>query len=192
MSEVPGNNPEIDRQPARVDEARLEDVLSIFEVERVTWMATYPSAEEGITEDAIRTLFVDETGEPLPDKIREWEQSINQSAATDDVAVFVARRDGVVVGFVAPDITDGQRRIRALYVLPEFQGEGVGGELMERALGWHGREEDIHLYVARYNKQAIDFYERFGFRLAEEHASSGRCEGIPEIKMVGKAAELRT
>lgn len=95
----------------------------------------------------------------------------------------------MVVGFVAPGIMDGQRRIGAIYVLPGMQGRGIGSKLLEKAINWHGRNEDIFLHVASYNSNAIDFYKRNGFTetdrdIIDETANQSGDKEIPEIEMV--------
>ena len=108
--------------------------------------------------------------------------------------IFVARSHHKVVGFAASVIQDdGQRRIGAIYVLPEMQGKGIGGSLLKKAIEWHGRSADIFLHVAAYNQHAIDFYKANGFKttdksVRDEDAQSGGAKEIPEIEMVLRAA----
>jgi len=84
--------------------------------------------------------------------------------------VFVAERDGRVVGFVGtlpsrdPD-ADGE--LGEIYVLPAALGSGVGHALMGAALGAlraRGYGEAI-LYVLDDNPRARAFYEREGWSL---------------------------
>lgn len=48
-----------------------------------------------------------------------------------------------------------------LYVLPVFQGQGIGSEILKRCIA--ESKADMYLYVFRDNVRAIAFYERFGF-----------------------------
>ena len=181
---------ELDNQTITVEPAKPEDAEGVFDVQRLTWLATYPNAEAGITVEDIRVRVEGEHGELIPQKIERWRKSIE--AADNERATFVVRDNDKVVGFVAPAIRDGQRRIGAIYVLPETQGKGIGGKLLRKALEWHGRDEDIFLHVATYNHNAIDFYKKNGFEetgteIRDEVAQLGSGKEIPEIEMVLKA-----
>jgi ribosomal protein S18 acetylase RimI-like enzyme len=190
MSEATMAKQEFDNQAVQVEVAKPEDAEGVFDVQRLTWLATYPNTEAGITEEDIRVRVEGEHGELIPQKIERWRKGIE--AAGSERATFVVRDNDKVVGFVAPAIRDGQRRIGAIYVLPETQGKGVGGKLLQKALEWHGRDEDIFLHVATYNHNAIDFYKKNGFEetgteIKDEVAQLGSGKEIPEIEMVLKA-----
>ncbi len=190
MTEQNTTKQELDRMPHSVQPAKPEDAEGIFDVQRLTWIATYPNAEAGITEEDIRVRVEGEHGELIPQKIERWRSGIE--ATGNERATFVVRDNDKVVGFVAPGIRDGQRRIGAIYVLPETQGKGVGGKLLQKALEWHGRDEDIFLHVATYNHNAIDFYKKNGFEetgneIKDEVAQLDNGKEIPEIEMVLKA-----
>lgn len=55
--------------------------------------------------------------------------------AHDAERCFVAEADGRVVGFTAALVRDDAWFLSSLFVLPEFQGRGVGRRLLERAWG---------------------------------------------------------
>lgn len=195
MSETATTKHEFDNQAMSVEPAKPEDAEDVFNVQRLTWLATYPNVEAGITKEDIRVRVEGEHGELIPQKIERWRQGIE--AACNERATFVVRDNDKVVGFIAPAIRDGQRRIGAIYVLPEIQGKGVGGKLLQKALEWHGRDEDIFLHVATYNHSAIDFYKTNGFEetgneIKDEVAQLGNGKEIPEIEMVLRAKKPDT
>ena len=189
MSEQDMTIPEQDNQPIIVEPARPDDAEAVFNVQRLTWLDTYPNDEAGITKEDIRKRIEGEHGELIPKKIERWKSGIE--ATGEKRAIFVVRDSGKIVGFVAPGIMDGQRRIGAIYVLPEAQGKGVGGKLLQGAVNWHGRSEDIFLHVASYNQNAIDFYMRNGFeetgKPIKDEMAKGDEKEIPEIEMVLRA-----
>lgn len=75
--------------------------------------------------------------------------------------------------------------------MPEYQGKGVGKELIQRAFDWLGDDKDVTVFVASYNIPSIEFYKKVGFKedktLRPEDESilpSGKI--IPVIGMVRK------
>lgn len=191
MTETPMTQ-EYVNQPLEVEVAKPEDAAEVFEVQRRTWLDTYPNEEAGITHEDIRLRLEGEHGELIPQKVERWREGIESRGENRET--YVVRDEGKIVGFIAPGIKDGKRRIGAIYVLPEAQGKGIGSALFKKALEWHGRDEDIYLHVASYNQNAIDFYKRHGFErtnveIVDEAAQRNGNAPIPEIEMVLKAEQ---
>jgi ribosomal protein S18 acetylase RimI-like enzyme len=172
-----------------VEAATPGDARGVADVQRLTWLATYPNVEAGITEEDVRLRVEGEHGELIPRGIERWRLGIE--AMGDQRAVFVVKDGTEVIGFTAPAVMNGRRRIGALYVKPELQRHGIGGELLRRAIAWNGPSDDIYVNVASYNADAIRFYRRYGFVETGEPVEddsplvrSGRAKAIPEIEMV--------
>ncbi len=176
---------EFTKQPVEVEEARPEDAAEVFDVQRRTWLDTYPNEKAGVTYDDLKLRLDGENGELIPQKVERWKQGIESTG--DRRATFVVRDNGKIVGFVAPGIMNEQRRIGAIYVLPEAQGKGIGNALLKKSIEWHGRDDDIYLHVATYNQNAIDFYKRNGFMETGTKIEDDGTPQIPEIEMVLKA-----
>lgn len=72
----------------------------------------------------------------------------------------------------------------ALYVLREFQGLGLGRQLLERCLAWLHRPR-VALFVLKGNEKAVGFYRRMGFRFTG-HEITQRLSGceLTEQEMV--------
>ncbi|HJU48987.1 MAG TPA: GNAT family N-acetyltransferase [Gaiellaceae bacterium] len=132
------------------------DGPSIAAVQRRTWHATY----RGILPDDVLDGFdVDAAG-------RRWTAAV--ASPRPDSAVFVAEREGGVVGFAAvAGVEDeaGVGEVEAVYVAPEHQERGLGRGLLDAAVGSLsalGFTEGI-LWVAAANHGARGFYERLGW-----------------------------
>jgi ribosomal protein S18 acetylase RimI-like enzyme len=171
-----------------VEPARIDDVEAILQIRRDAWLDTYPNPDHGITRQMIKQRF-DQVSEDKA--IARWQKGIAGEGKTQ--ITFVARVDGVVKGFTGCRQVKGRRRIGSMYVEPGLQGQGIGGQLMRRAIDWFGRDENIYLDVVSYNQRAIDFYKHFGFEetgLEVQDAVKPFENGvhIPEIEMVLRAA----
>jgi GNAT superfamily N-acetyltransferase len=75
---------------------------------------------------------------------------------------WVAEAEGEIVGFSIADRASGS--IFALFVLPDHEGRGIGGGLLDKALGWlwDGGADRVWL-TTDPGTRAARFYERRGW-----------------------------
>lgn len=166
-------------------DATPDDDEAIRQVQKQTWLTTYPNAALGITSADITAMF-DDTSEEAQQRRAARRRGIN---ATPQARLWVAEDDSGIGGFCLARKIDGTHRIQALYVLVAYQGQGIGKRLMQAALDWLGAAQQVKLTVASYNDRAIAFYQRLGFVVTGPAAHT---EGpwlpsgavIPELEMV--------
>lgn len=90
--------------------------------------------------------------------------------------VWVADVDDAVAGFIA----FGRGWVNQLYVAPEFQGRGVGTELLAMAMRCN---PVLELWVFEENVPAIRFYERRGFSAVERTDGATNEAKRPDLRM---------
>lgn len=75
---------------------------------------------------------------------------------------WVCEEDGRLVGFAIGDLE--KHNVWALFVLPGYEGQGIGRELLITLLDWYYGEtrETIWLSTAA-DTRAAEFYRSFGF-----------------------------
>jgi len=110
--------------------------------------------------------FETQVGRELSEFIRDFEENRD--------GFWVARIDGEFAGAVAIDgrETDEEgARLRWFIVPPEFQGQGVGGTLIKRAIDFcrEANFRKVYLWTFEGLDEARSLYEREGFRLSKEH-----------------------
>ncbi len=88
-----------------------------------------------------------------------------QSPWFDHAGLFVAERDGQIVGFHWTKIEDGIGEVYVVGVDPSEQGTGLGTALTARGLDhlWAAGVNAIDLYVEADNAPALAVYHRLGF-----------------------------
>lgn len=164
-----------------------DDVEDIEEVFYKTWLATYPNEEFGITVDDIEDRFKDRQA---PKGLAERKARIADPRSGS--MLLVAKDAGRVVGVCYVVVHADKNQLQSLYVLPEYQGKGVGRALWHEAQKYLDSAKDTIVQVAIYNTNAIAFYERFGFvdtgkRFSDEMFKMKSGAVIPELEMRKRA-----
>jgi ribosomal protein S18 acetylase RimI-like enzyme len=133
-------------RPARASD--LETLLAIQREAAVDAFAhIYPPDRYPFPDDAIREVWAEALSDP-------------------EVEVYVAEVDGAAAGAVSV----GSGYLATLYVLPAYQGHGVGSALHDLALERlrvQGARE-ARLWTLRENDSGRRFYERRGWTLTSE------------------------
>jgi ribosomal protein S18 acetylase RimI-like enzyme len=102
---------------------------------------------------------------------------------------YLVADDGKVLGgmaFAQAEESGDSVELRQLYVLPPFQGRGIGGMLMEEILVSFPEAKRFVLEVEAANEKAIGFYLSHGFVDVGESDDLCRHAGVSETvrKMV--------
>ena len=141
-----------------------KDIVAVQQIIRTTWKDTYTD----LLPEVVQTKFLD-SAYSTPMVLKRMEKT----------AVLIAEQHGVPVGFLNTTHVDedGDSELTALYILPEYQRQGIGLELFENALSLLGSGVQLFVYVDDLNYSAKAFYEKMGFQLMDvfdEHF-----EGVP-------------
>lgn len=136
-----------------VRRATAGDARGIAKVHVDTWRAAYV----GVTpQETLDGLDADE-------RQRLWQRYV----AAEGFAVFVAKREAGIVGFVSVGSCrdlNGTGELFAIYVHPDAWGTGAGLALMDAGVDWLAeRWPEAVLWVAERNPRARSFYERYGW-----------------------------
>ncbi|MDD6033961.1 MAG: GNAT family N-acetyltransferase [Oscillospiraceae bacterium] len=97
----------------------------------------------------------------------------------EGVRCFLARWDGEPAGVLLLR----KREIAKLYLLPAFQGRGIGRALLRFGLSRLEGEESF-LWVMNLNRKARVFYERAGFRFSGEELPIDPSRHLTQMKYI--------
>ncbi len=138
--------------------AVAQDAVGIGKVARRTW------------NDAYAGIILPENQERL---LGRWyaPAALEEAIGRSESWFYVAVVQGEVIGFAQFMMReDGRGELTRIYVLPEWQRQGVGSDLLREglaALSTHGAEE-VFVHVEKGNARGIGFYERRGFHQLRE------------------------
>jgi ribosomal protein S18 acetylase RimI-like enzyme len=166
--------------------ASIDDVAAIQEVYYKTWLATYPNDEFGITVDDIEDRYKNRLDEDIITKRKE-----KIANPPEGQKLFVAKNGNQVVGICRAVRKSDRNQLQTIYVLPEYQGKGIGFKLWNEARKTFDENKDTYVEVASYNDSAIAFYKKLGFvetgrKFSDEMSKFKSGSMIPEIEMVIK------
>ncbi len=173
--------------PITISKPIKEDAVGVQEVFYRTRLDTYPNDVVGITKEDIETVYKDAF---TPESIKRRAEGITTSSSN---RLFVVAKEGdKVVGVCSAYIRESFNQLQAIYILPEYQHQGIGQALFTKVLNFFDKEKSIIVHVADYNLNAISFYSKLGFvdtgkRFTEErHTMPVTGTQIPELEMVMK------
>lgn len=166
-----------------------EDIRGIQEVFYKTWLSTYPNKDIGVLREDIEEQFKNRFSDEV---LKKREKKFLNTPNTQ--LFLVAKENKKVVGIFDLVKHENVNQLEAIYILPEYQGRGIGKMFWEKGQEFFGNDRDIIVHVASYNKQAIYFYEKLGFvdygRKFMDDKFKMPVSGvvIPEIEMVIKSS----
>jgi ribosomal protein S18 acetylase RimI-like enzyme len=138
----------------------------------------WTTGDAAIIHDILRETWLDAYARYVPakDLLGYLEQNhspelIEKSVEDGDVAGFIAEVDGSAAGCIRTQLNKKEARlyVQQLYILPKYQGLGLGKKLMElaaeraRSLGF----DRVWLGVMEQNESALLWYKNMGYEIAE-------------------------
>lgn len=150
---------------------KRKDIPSVQDVANISWHATYShilplEVQDKFLASAYNTSM-------LKKRMRRSD-------------IFVAEIDGKVVGFaqfMSPD-RQGKAQLIALYLVPDYQGQGLGTALLNEGLKQLAPVSELYLHVERDNHQGRRFYQAKGFEVVDEFTEDFGGHTLNTIKMV--------
>lgn len=143
-------------------EAYPNEAKTVAQLHTVSWQKHY----RGI----LRNTYLDQyVG---TDRTQVWQERFSKPKHTQHI--ILAADDEQVCGFActyAEDDVYYGALLDNLHVLPHWQGQGIGRQLMQLSAQWVDQYTDdssLYLWVFEENTEARAFYERVGGTVAEK------------------------
>lgn len=111
---------------------------------------------------------------------KEWEEALEKEV------VYLIEKDGAVTGNVSYERKEkGRVYISGLVINPQFQGQGIGREIIVRILDEVKDAKRIDLVTHPDNAPALALYESLGF-VIESRVENYYGDGEPRLVLVLK------
>ena len=168
----------------KIRNAKPEDVKDITNVFYQAYIITYPNDIIDVSKEDIYELFKDAYSESkliaMADHIKNIPSNCKYMVATDGENI---------IGLCKIFNKENFNQLQSIYVLPSYQGQGIGRMFWSEALKFFDKNKKIIVQVATYNEKAIKFYESLGFKDNEKRFSEEKHRMpiskvlIPEMEM---------
>ena len=113
------------------------------------------------------------------EQVRGWDEGLEEERFRqnfDPATTRVILSDNRVIGFLGVRPENDVLYIAQAYIIPEYQGQGIGTALIREVLAG---DLPVELYVMKLNTGARRLYERLGFRVKSEHETDYRMRAEP-------------
>jgi len=137
-----------------IRKAKIGDAANVASIGITVWVDTY--ATDGVRDTLSKYVFTEFSV-----------KNIKHMISTQNV--LVVEIDGHILGYsVTEKSVEKRAELKALYVLPRFQNQGIGRELLNSARSFSAN--GLWLTCWQHNKSALKFYRKNGFkRCGEEY-----------------------
>lgn len=164
-----------------------DDYLGLHNVYFLTWLDTYPNKEFNITVDDIKYKYEQRL---LPDKIADYKKKILEKKESETNLLVEYQKGIIALCKVSNNIESNE--LNAIYVLPKYQGAGVGSLLWKEINKTLDSNKDTFVNVVSYNEKAIGFYKKLGFEsigdiFFDERFKMRNGAVFPELRMVKRS-----
>jgi ribosomal protein S18 acetylase RimI-like enzyme len=135
------------------------DLASIRRITWESWISTYSSF---IPESDLRSYF----------DVHYTEASLLKMFEDPFTHGFIVETDDQIAGYARLFFNRDENRlyVSSLYFLPDYQGQGMGSQLLNAAAGYAAEKgfDELWIGVMVKNRQALVFYRKVGFQFVRE------------------------
>ncbi len=118
------------------------------------------------------------------EQIWDWDDTYqkelhNRRFASQDLRII--QFNATDVGFLSTSSTPDRLKVDQIYILPEYQGRGIGAACMRDIIDDANQEQKpVTLQVLKINTRATAFYQRLGFTIVDENSIHFQMKRHPE------------
>nr|WP_240666647.1 N-acetyltransferase [Longirhabdus pacifica] len=162
-----------DTEKYNIRKMKQEDIKQVQQVAKASWNATY----EGIIPFEIQENFLKSA----------YSDEMMQKRL-DNTLMLISEREGEIVGFAnfSPVKKQGKVELAAIYLYPQYQGQGIGSALLQEGIKNLNNVKEIYINVEKENTIGKSFYEAKGFEVIEEFDDHFDGHILKTIRMVLK------
>jgi len=169
----------------KIEAPHIGDEVALAPMHIKSWKETYVTPESGLTEEMVDQMI----GHMLVNTDFR-RNTITESLENPDKVLYriVRNSKDEIVGFMHGHKDEEFNDFRAIYLLNEAKGFGIGGKLMEEFIDWADKNKPSHVEAFSFNDRAIGFYEKYGFVKTDKPEQLYK-DKLPFIEMIRPADE---
>ncbi|RLQ92228.1 GNAT family N-acetyltransferase [Planomicrobium sp. Y74] len=139
----------------KIRNMKAKDIKDVQQVAKTSWNDTY----EGIIPALIQENFLNSA---YSDEMMKRRLDVS--------SLYVAEAEAQIVGFAnfSKVKEEGEMELGAIYLLPEFQGKGVGTALLNEGIKNAQNASRVFINVEKENKTGVTFYKAKNFKTLSE------------------------
>ncbi|MBT2575788.1 GNAT family N-acetyltransferase [Bacillus sp. ISL-51] len=148
------------------------DIKQVRQVAKQSWHHTYEGIiPEHIQDQFLQSAYHDEMME------RRIEQSLLLAAEA---------ADGTIAGFAnfSPVQEGGKAELAAIYIDPDYQGNGIGTALLKEGIQKSGGIKELYVHVKKENQAGMSFYKAKGVEWVSAFEEDFEGHLLQTVKMV--------
>jgi ribosomal protein S18 acetylase RimI-like enzyme len=146
-------------EPVFIRTATLKDLQTVQALLTATWHSTYDALYGADKVSEITSLW---------HSVEALQRNLSKPVSE----FIVADTGSEILGMAFASQKEKTVHLHQLYVAPNAQGRGIGGELLHEIFNCFENAESVELEVDPANTKAIVFYQTFGF---ERIGSTDNC-----------------
>jgi GNAT superfamily N-acetyltransferase len=140
----------------RIVPATPADAPAVNDFVQPIYARTYPNSKYGLKPEHFSPKIF------ASPRILQYTESVLTS--TNHQRAYLAKLHGQIVGCISLERLPSYYELRAFYVDPKLQGQGIGKRLLIKALEFYAGDLLLRIEVAETNAETIALYQHWGFQ----------------------------
>lgn len=148
-----------------IENPKIGDEVAVGKVHLQSWKESFINDESSLDEAIVDKLRGNTITEDGNSRRRDIFKDILNDSKNVLYKIVRNKDTNEIVGFMHGSKNDKYNELEALFLLNEAKNQGIGSKLINLFIEWSDKDKPAMLEVFTFNKNAINFYKKFGFEI---------------------------